>query len=165
MNFSEKIYGANIGALKGKTTRNRPTPVKNDLAEVPPELIEQHRELIYYMNVMYVNNMPMLTGIDRILRYRILVPLTSRVAEEIYRAVDVVFRHNNTSGFMITDINCDGEFNTLMYEVDDKLRIAMNYTSKGQHVIKAERNNCTIGERIKSTYHNLPYKIISRIML
>ena len=65
VNFSEKIYGANIGALKGKTTRNRPTPVKNDLAEVPPELIEQHRELIHCMNVMNVNNMLMMTIIDR----------------------------------------------------------------------------------------------------
>ena len=35
MNISEKIYCDNIDDLKGKTNRNRPTHVKNDLLEVP----------------------------------------------------------------------------------------------------------------------------------
>ena len=61
--------------------------------EVPPEIIEQQRELIYCMEVMYVNNMPMLTGIYRILQYRTLVPLTRRGAKELYQAINVVFRH------------------------------------------------------------------------
>ena len=41
----------------------------------------------------------------------------------------------------------------------------MNYTAKGKHVPEAERNNRTIGERIRANYHNLPYKAIPRIML
>ena len=57
---------------------------------------------------------------------------------------------------MITDINCDGVFQTLMDEVNDKLKITMNYTSKGEHVPEAERNNCTIGERIRDNYYKLP---------
>jgi hypothetical protein len=52
-----------------------------------------------------------------------------------------------------------------MNEVEDSLDIEMNYTSKGEHVPEAERNNRTIGERIRATYHNLPYKAIPRIML
>ena len=46
---------------------------------------------------------------------------------------------------MITDIYCDGEFNNLMDEVNGKLNINMNYTSKGEHVPEEERNNRTIG--------------------
>jgi hypothetical protein len=52
-----------------------------------------------------------------------------------------------------------------MNEVEDNLNIKMNYTSKGEHVPEAERNNRTIGERIRATYHNLPYKTIPHIML
>ena len=81
VSIAEKIYGAKIGALKVKTTQNMPTLVKNYLVEVPPEFIEKHRELIYCMDVMYVKNMLMLTGIDRSLRYLILLPLTSSVVE------------------------------------------------------------------------------------
>ena len=46
---------------------------------------------------------------------------------------------------MITNINCDGEFKTMMDEVNYKLNITMNYTSKGEHVPEEERNNRTIG--------------------
>jgi hypothetical protein len=52
-----------------------------------------------------------------------------------------------------------------MNEVNDKLDIKMNYTLKGENVPKAERNNRTIGERVRATYHNLPYKAIPCIML
>jgi hypothetical protein len=52
-----------------------------------------------------------------------------------------------------------------MNEVSDTLDVEMNCTSRGEHLPEAERNNRTIGERIRATYHNLPYKAIPRIML
>ena len=36
VSISKKIYGADIGALKVKTTLNRTKPLKNDLVEVTP---------------------------------------------------------------------------------------------------------------------------------
>jgi hypothetical protein len=42
VNIAEKIFEGNIGALKGKTTRQRPLPVKDDLVEIPPGLLDQH---------------------------------------------------------------------------------------------------------------------------
>ena len=95
MNIVKCFYDAYIGALKEKTTRNIPTPVKNDLVEVPLKLIEQHCELIFCMDIMYINNMPMLNGIDRSLRYRTLLSLTRKVAKELYRAIEVVFKYYN----------------------------------------------------------------------
>ena len=165
VNISKKIYGTNIGALKVKTTQNMPTPVNNDLVEIPPKIIERTHELIQFMDVMYVKNMPMLTRIDRSLIYRTLVTLTSRVTKELYQAIDVVFRHYNKAVFVITYINCDDEFKTLIDEVNDKLNITMNYNLKGEHVPEAELNNRTIGDCIRATYHNLTCKIIPRIML
>jgi hypothetical protein len=165
VDIAEKIFGGDIGTLKGKSTRRRPTPVTDDLVEIPSELLDQHRDLTYCMDIMYVNGMPMLTGIDRSIRFRGLVPLASRVASELYRALDVILRAYNKRGYNVQTINCDGEFRTLMNEVSDKLDIEMNYTSKGEHVPEAERNNRTIGERVRTTYHNLPYKAIPRIML
>jgi hypothetical protein len=148
VNIAEKIFGGNIGALKGKSIRNRPTPVKDDLVEIPPELLKKHQDLTYCMDIMYVNGLPMMTGIDRIIRFRGLVPLTSHVASELYQALDVILRVYNRRGYHIKTINCDGEFRTLMNKVEDSLDIEMNYTSKGEHFPEAKRNNRTIGERI-----------------
>ena len=52
-----------------------------------------------------------------------------------------------------------------MDEVKDKLDIKMNYAVTNEHVPEAERNNCTIAERILATYHNLPYKTMPKLML
>ncbi len=52
-----------------------------------------------------------------------------------------------------------------MDDVKDKLGMNMNYTSKDEHVPEAERNNRTIGERVRTTYHRLPYNAVPRIML
>jgi hypothetical protein len=132
VNIAEKIFGADIGALKGKNTRSRPTPVKDDLVEIPPELlIEQHQELILCMDNMYVNRIPMMTSINQSIIFRSLVPLESRVASELYCALDVILRAYNRRGYQIKTINCDGKFRTLMNEVHDNLDIDMNYTSKG----------------------------------
>ncbi len=165
VNIAEKIFGGDIGAMKGKTTRRRPVPLKDDLVKIPQELLDQHRDLTYCIDLMYVNGMPMMTGIDKSIRFRGLVPMESRQAAELYRALDVILRVYNKRGYRIKTINCDGEFKTLMDEVSDELDTEMNYTSKGEHVPEAERNNRTIGEHIRATYHNLPYKAIPKITM
>jgi hypothetical protein len=43
--------------------------------------------------------------------------------------------------------------------------IKINYASAQEHVPRAERNNRTIKERVRSTYHRLPYDHLPRIMV
>ena len=40
----------------------------------------------------------------------------------------------------------------------------MNYTARDDHVPEAGRNNRVIAERIRATYHKLPYKTMPKIM-
>ena len=117
------------------------------------------------MDIMYVNGMPMLTGIDRSIRFRCLVPLDNRTAPELYKRLDVILRHYNDGGYNIRSIHCDQEFKPIMDEVKDELDIKMNYAVTDEHVPEAERNNRTIAERIRATYHNLPYKTMPKLML
>jgi len=41
----------------------------------------------------------------------------------------------------------------------------MKYSSTNEYVPEAERNNRTIQEWIRATYHNLPFKVIPKVML
>jgi len=52
-----------------------------------------------------------------------------------------------------------------MEDVADELDVEMNYTTTDEHVPEAERNNRTIQERIRATYHRLPYKALPKVML
>jgi hypothetical protein len=75
--IAKKILVGDIGTLKGTSTRHIPKPAKEDLAEIPPELLEEHQDLTYCMDMVYVNGMPIMTGIDQSIWCRGLVPLTS----------------------------------------------------------------------------------------
>ena len=163
--IAEQIYGMDIGTLKGKTTRHKPVPVTTDLIEVPPEIKEQHADITLCVDVMFVNGFPMFTSIDRTLKFRALVPLVNRTESELFRAIDMVFRHYNIGGFRIKSIHCDQEFKPIMDKVSDELGIEMNYATTDEHVPEAERNNRTIKERIRATYHNLPFKALPKVML
>jgi len=37
---AERVFGPDVGTLKGKTVRKKSPIVKNDLIEIPPEILE-----------------------------------------------------------------------------------------------------------------------------
>ena len=122
--------------------------MKLDNVAIPPELKKQHQDIELCIDVFYVCGIPMLTAIDRSIHYRSLVPLRGRTGPSLYEALDIILRFYNKAGFIIKSILCDGEFKPLFDKVYDELDVTMNYTSASKHVPEAERNNCTIGERI-----------------
>ena len=165
VNIAEQIYGGDIGTLKGKNTRRKPTKVRDDYIEIPPELTMHLDNLTFYLDVMYINGLPMLTGIYSRIRYRCLVNLKSRTGPELYRALDEVFRVYNGAGYYLTKFECDNEFQPLLEQVCDTLEVDMECPPAGAHVPEAERNNRTIGERYRVAYHNLPYAMIPTVMI
>jgi hypothetical protein len=69
--------------------------------------------------------------------------------------------------FDITEVHCDNEFHKLMdtYSAKQDPPIKVNYASAQEHVPRAKRNNRTIKERVRATYHRLPYEQLPRIMV
>ena len=52
-----------------------------------------------------------------------------------------------------------------MDDVADELNVRMNYASAGEHVPKAEQNNQTIKDHVCTTYHQLPYSCIPKVLI
>jgi hypothetical protein len=50
-----KIWGKNIGALKGKTTWMEPDLVARDFVKVPVELLKLHKEVYITANLFFAN--------------------------------------------------------------------------------------------------------------
>ena len=57
---AEDIFGLNVGSLKGKPTWTKSTSVRSVPFSLPPEIIEQYREITLSGDIMKANNVPFL---------------------------------------------------------------------------------------------------------
>ena len=113
------------------------------------------------MDVMFVNGKPYLTSISRALYYRMATPLPGRKTEELLNSLDQVLRLYNSNGFYIATVYCDNEFKKVYPNLQDNYDgVALDFSKPKAHVPEAERNNRVIKERIRATYHRLPYNCV-----
>ena len=162
---AEAIFGTDLGILKGKTVRRRPMPMVTDQIAIPPELYANREKVTLAIDIMFVNQMPFFTSISRNLYYRTAQFMPSRTDESLRAAIDEVFRVYNSCGFTISKLLCDNEFKPLFDPLMDTLDIEMEYSAPQAHIPEAERNNRTIKERIRATYHRLPYKALPKAVM
>ena len=72
--IAEKVFGKDIAALKGKSTRSKPIPVKTSVVPIPKALRQQHRRVELCADVMFIQNMPFLTTISWRICYELYNP-------------------------------------------------------------------------------------------
>jgi hypothetical protein len=165
VNNAKKIFGTGMLSLRGKSTRSKSTPVREDSIEIPEELILQNRKIDLCIDIMYVNKCGFMTTINQTIQLRSALSIENCTHEEYYRVLDTVLQLYNSAGFHIKTVHCGGEFRKMMDKVKDDLGVCMNFTNALDHVPEAERNNRTIKERIRAAYRRLPYKALPRQLI
>ena len=103
---------------------------------------------------------PYLTTISGALYYRTAIPMKDQKAPELYATIDKVFRIYNGRDFIISDIHADNQFKPLLEDLQDELECVIHFCPAGGHVPQGERNNRFLKERIRATYHQLPFKAL-----
>ena len=85
-NVAQGIWGKDIAALKGKTTRRKPEPVAMDFVKVPKELMKLHNNVFLTADIFFVNKIPFFLSLSRKIYFTAATHLKSRKVDEIYKA-------------------------------------------------------------------------------
>ena len=163
--MAEDIFGKDVGALKGKTTRQQPGAVIDDSVYIPEEIYTKHPNIKLEIDVMYINGIATLTGIDATVFNRNFEPLKARTVPELLRALDTFLRYYNKAGYTIAQIECDNEFKPLLEQLEDNDDININLANPNDHVPHVERHNRTMKERIRTLFHGLPFNLFPKQLL
>jgi hypothetical protein len=153
VNLATKAYSPDVGAIKGKTTRSKPTPVTSNIVEIPDELLEVQQDLTLSMDGLTVNSLKLLsTTISHDLYYRTAQYIARPVASIYEECMDELLALYKRGGFTISAIHCNNEFRKVMDPLSARqdLPITMNYAATQEHVPRAERNNRVIQERVRA---------------
>ncbi len=98
-----KIYGAQLDAVQGKTTRRRPTAVTTDIVvSVPPQILELHGKVTLCIDIFFVNKIPVLLTISKVLLFITVDCLAStKKLTGVMPSLIRVFRLYATRGFTV----------------------------------------------------------------
>ena len=83
------------------------------------------------MDVMFIQGLPVLTGIDDIFKFRTAIWMPDRSFKEFYIAVDKITRTYNSKGYRISRVDYDREFKPMMDPVNDDMDLKMFYPPLG----------------------------------
>ena len=88
---AKRIFGKDISSIKGKTTRCTPKPVVTDVIEVPKELIENNKEVVLCVDIIWIQGLPFLATISIDIGFRTVQYLANTKEKTIMEAIDNVF--------------------------------------------------------------------------
>ena len=110
VNLATKVFGLDIGSIKGKTTRIKPTPVVRNIVEIPDVLLELQKDLTLLLDGMKINSLKNLTTISHNLMYRTAQYVQLNNATNYESCMDEIMAIYNRRIFTIKEIHLSKTF-------------------------------------------------------
>ena len=157
MLMAEDMFGVNTNIVKGKTVRRRPGHVREDISNVPPDILKNYREVTLGMDIFHVNGIKFLRTISRHLMFRTSTCIRNANASNIVRCIKSVQAKYKQRGFFVKQIFGDNEFESVSEKLNE-MGIMFSAVARGAHEPFIERDNRTSKERARCMFASIPFK-------
>ena len=67
--IAKKVFGPELGTLKGMTTRKKSLQVCQDIIDIPRSIKKTHRDIVIVAKVMFVNTIQFFVTISRVIEF------------------------------------------------------------------------------------------------
>ena len=166
--IANKVFGPDVGALKGKTTRRSPPPppiVDSPVSVDTTSILEHYGEITLCVDLMYVNKVPLLVTLSRNIKFGTMEAAADQKEAMLLKCIKGVVTLYRKAGFRVTIALMDGEFVPLCGGLAE-LGLRLNETSRDEHVGDIEWYIRTVKERMRAIYNTLPFhKIPARLVV
>ena len=163
--IANKLFGPDVGALKGKTTRQSPPIVDSPMPVDITSILKYYGEVTLCVDLMYVNRVPLLVTLSRNIKFGTVEAVKDRKEATLLKGIATVTSLYRKAGFKITTALMDGEFVPLRGGLAE-IGITLNETSRDEHVGDIERYIRTVKERMRAIYNTLPFhKVPGRLVI
>jgi len=133
--------------------------------EIPDELLETHQDVTISMDGLRVISLKFLSTIAHNIYYSTAQYISQPIASVYKKFLNEVFGTYKCSGIEITEVNCDNEFHQVMDNfIPSNKTLQLTWIDKA-HVLLAGRNNLTIQECVRASYHRLPYTHLKQMLV
>ena len=133
---SEDAHRKYIGTIKERNLREPQTPVPRlALQDVPIELKCLHKQLILFVDVLYMNRMPFLHTMSEMLGVRTSQVLPSRFKDNLLEFIKEIVSLCKNDSYEVELIGADLEFKP----TKDLINVSMRMIDPNDHVHLAER--------------------------
>jgi hypothetical protein len=158
------IFGKSIGALKGKTVRQKPVAVTGITSPLPPGILEKYRVVTLAFDIMFVNKIAFLVTISRNIQFGTAVRLPSRKETDVIKALKDIVKIYKMRGFKIDTFLADGEFELLQEQIYE-IGGVLNTTARDEHMGDVEQYIRTIKEQARASFNLTPFKKMPAVMI
>ena len=163
--IANKVFGPDVGALKGKTTRRGPPIVDSPVSVDTTSILEHYGEITLCVDLMYVNKVPLLVTLSRNIKFGTMEAVADQKEGTLIKCIKGVIAIYRKAGFRVTTALMDGEFVPLCGSLAE-LGVRLNETLRDEHVRDIEWYICTVKERMRAIYNTLPFqKIPARLVI
>ena len=156
---AERIFGTEVGSLKGKTVRKASASVEATQMAVPDSIMSRYQKVTVAGDIMFVNKLPFFVTISRHIKFSTAEYLSDQKTPTIVNAIKHLHQTYAKRGFQVSILLMDGQFdkNNLDGEIA-AFGITLNVVAADEHVPEIERHIRTMKERARSVINMLPFE-------